>query len=174
MRNLNGNWRKITLWHRIYFLRNNRRVNLLVVYCFCVHHLCPIFSDICRLSSTPTASPPHHTLKMQNLDNRLASFNPITKPKSKAKPQFPLEASTHPHLTPRALAEAGFYHTPGSSSPSFDNCTCFLCNLELGGWDEDDDPFEEHAKRAGCAWAEMFCAVKIEKRKRDRSNGQYT
>ncbi|KIR27347.1 hypothetical protein I307_04157 [Cryptococcus deuterogattii 99/473] len=111
---------------------------------------------------------------MQNLDNRLASFNPITKPKSKAKPQFPLEASTHPHLTPRALAEAGFYHTPGSSSPSFDNCTCFLCNLELGGWDEDDDPFEEHAKRAGCAWAEMFCAVKIEKRKRDRSNGQYT
>ncbi|WVO18873.1 uncharacterized protein IAS62_000145 [Cryptococcus decagattii] len=111
---------------------------------------------------------------MQNLDNRLASFNAITKPKSKAKPQFPLEASTHPHLTPRALAEAGFYHTPGSSSPSFDNCTCFLCNLELGGWDEDDDPFEEHAKRAGCAWAEMFCAVKIEKRKRDRSNGQYT
>ncbi|OWZ66396.1 hypothetical protein AYX14_02878 [Cryptococcus neoformans] len=111
---------------------------------------------------------------MQNLDNRLASFDAVTKPKSKAKPQFPLEASTHPHLTPRALAEAGFYHTPGTSPPSFDNCTCFLCNLELGGWDEDDDPFEEHAKRAGCAWAEMFCAVKIEKRKRDRSDGQYT
>ncbi|WVO16612.1 hypothetical protein L204_104291 [Cryptococcus depauperatus] len=110
---------------------------------------------------------------MQNLDTRLFSFNAITKPKPKAKPAFPLSATTHPHLTPRALAEAGFYHSPGSSAASHDNCTCFLCNLELGGWDQDDDPFEEHAKRSGCAWAEMVCAVKIEKRKRDESNGQY-
>ncbi|WVQ83151.1 hypothetical protein IAT38_005289 [Cryptococcus sp. DSM 104549] len=111
---------------------------------------------------------------MQNLDNRLSSFSAILKPKTKAKRAFPLSPSSHPHLTPRALADAGFYHTPGPDEAAWDNCTCFLCNLELGGWDEEDDPFEEHAKRAGCAWAEMVCAVKIEKRKRDQGKGKYS
>ncbi|WWC59525.1 uncharacterized protein I303_102081 [Kwoniella dejecticola CBS 10117] len=111
---------------------------------------------------------------MQNLDARLASFEAITKPKSKAKPAFPLSSKTHPHLTADALSKAGFYHTPGSSEESLDNCTCFLCNVELGGWDEEDDPFQEHSRRGNCAWAEMICTVKIEKRKRDMSDGSYT
>ncbi|WVR04702.1 hypothetical protein IAU60_001713 [Kwoniella sp. DSM 27419] len=111
---------------------------------------------------------------MQNLDNRLASFEAVGKPKNKAKPAWPLSPSTHPYLTPDSLSEAGFYHTPGPSSESYDNCKCFLCNVELGGWDEEDDPFEEHARRGGCAWAEMVCGVKLEKRKRDASDGAYT
>ncbi|WRT64704.1 uncharacterized protein IL334_001638 [Kwoniella shivajii] len=111
---------------------------------------------------------------MQNIDSRLESFKAITKPKSKVKPAFPLKASTHPNLTPDALSKAGFYHTPGPSTESYDNCKCFLCNVELGGWDEDDDPFKEHARRGNCAWAEMVCTVKIEKRKRDQSDGSYT
>ncbi|WVQ75939.1 hypothetical protein IAR50_005574 [Cryptococcus sp. DSM 104548] len=105
---------------------------------------------------------------MQNVDNRQQSFNAVAKPRSKAKPPFPLNPKKYPHLTPDSLAQAGFYHTPGSAEGSLDNCKCFLCNLELGGWDEEDDPFEEHAKRSNCAWAEMVCAVKVEKRKRDR------
>ncbi|ODN79590.1 hypothetical protein L202_03537 [Cryptococcus amylolentus CBS 6039] len=105
---------------------------------------------------------------MQHLDNRQQSFNPVARPKSRAKPAFPLSPARYPHLTPDSLAQAGFYHTPGATEGSLDNCKCFLCNLELGGWDEEDDPFEEHAKRSNCAWAEMVCAVKVEKRKRDR------
>ncbi|OCF58741.1 hypothetical protein L486_03231 [Kwoniella mangroviensis CBS 10435] len=111
---------------------------------------------------------------MQHLDTRLQSFNAITKPKSKVKPAFPLTEKTHPNLTPDLLSQAGFYHTPGSTEESWDNCKCFMCNLELGGWDEGDDPFEEHSKRGNCAWADMVCTVKIEKRKRDRSDGAYT
>ncbi|WWD07597.1 hypothetical protein V865_005698 [Kwoniella europaea PYCC6329] len=111
---------------------------------------------------------------MQNLDTRLQSFNTIAKPKSKVKPGFPLTENTHPQLTPDLLSQAGFYHTPGSTEESWDNCKCFMCNLELGGWDEGDDPFEEHSKRGNCAWADMVCKVKIEKRKRDRSDGAYT
>ncbi|OCF32531.1 hypothetical protein I316_05711 [Kwoniella heveanensis BCC8398] len=111
---------------------------------------------------------------MQNSDNRLESFKAISKPKSKAKPAFPLSPSTHPQLTPEALSQAGFHHTPGSSSSATDNCKCFLCGVELGGWDEDDDPFQEHARRGNCAWAEMVCAVTLERRKRDQSDGKYT
>ncbi|WVW78366.1 hypothetical protein I302_100320 [Kwoniella bestiolae CBS 10118] len=110
---------------------------------------------------------------MQNLDTRLHSFEAIIKPKSKAKPAFPLTEATHPKLTPDLLSKAGFYHTPGTSEESWDNCKCFLCNLELGGWDEQDDPFEEHSRRGNCAWADMVCTVKVEKRKRDHSNGSY-
>ncbi|WWC68003.1 uncharacterized protein I206_101922 [Kwoniella pini CBS 10737] len=111
---------------------------------------------------------------MQNIDTRLASFEAIVKPKSKAKPAFPLDSKTHPHLTADSLARAGFYHTPGTSEDSWDNCKCFLCNVELGGWDEEDDPFEEHSRRGNCAWADMICTVKVEKRKRDASEGAYT
>ncbi|WVQ98132.1 hypothetical protein IAU59_005254 [Kwoniella sp. CBS 9459] len=111
---------------------------------------------------------------MQYSDSRAATFEAILKPKSKAKPAFPLSPTTHPLLTPDALAQAGFYHTPGSSSTATDNCKCFLCGVELGGWDEEDDPFEEHARRGNCAWADMVCSVKLEKRKRDQSKGKYT
>jgi hypothetical protein len=42
-----------------------------------------------------------------------------------------------------------------------------LCGVELGGWDPDDDPFEEHARRGGCAWGEIVCQVNA-----DRKNGK--
>jgi hypothetical protein len=108
------------------------------------------------MSSTPA---------MILLDARVASFEAITKPKSKAKPAFPLDPSVYPHLTPKNLAAAGFYHLPGPEADSFDTCSCFLCGLRLGGWDEDDDPFKEHVKRGSCAWAELVCQAKIRREK---------
>ncbi|WWD21562.1 hypothetical protein CI109_106048 [Kwoniella shandongensis] len=112
---------------------------------------------------------------MQNVDIRLASFNAITKPKTKARPAFPLTSSTHPHLTPRTLSEAGFYYTPEPSTSTLDTCTCFLCGLILATWDETDDPFEEHAARIDndCAWGEIFCAAKVERKKRVEGKGAY-
>lgn len=94
---------------------------------------------------------------MQCQDTRLHSYAAVLKPKSKAKPAWQLSPSTHPHLIPQRLAKAGFYHTPGSTEDSLDVVTCFLCKLQLGGWDEGDDPDVEHAKRGGCAWAKLVC-----------------
>lgn len=101
------------------------------------------------------------TFSMINHDARLASFDEITKPKSRAKPAFPLLPSQYPHLTPANLSAAGFFHSPGSDEESIDTCRCFLCGLKLGGWDEGDDPFEEHVKRGQCAWAEFICQPRV-------------
>lgn len=58
-----------------------------------------------------------------------------------------------------------------------DQCCCFTCGKKLGGWDETDDPYEEHWKRSegvagvggeddegddiACAWATSVCSVVI-------------
>jgi hypothetical protein len=111
-----------------------------------------------------TTMPPKATaLQMQMYDDRLASFEPITKPKTKARPGWPLDAKTHPLLTPANMASAGFYFSPGSNEDSGDNCACFLCGVQLGGWAEDDDPHKEHVDRGNCAWAETVCQVVLDK-----------
>lgn len=103
---------------------------------------------------------------MQVQDTRLASFAAILKPKTRAKPAFPLSPFTHPHLTPQNLAEAGFYHSTSQAAADLpDTCRCFRCDVALGGWDKGDDPFEEHLKRGGCAWAELVCWLKVDGRK---------
>lgn len=93
---------------------------------------------------------------------------------STAIPTWPLNSSTHPLLTSSNLAKAGFFYNPdlslsssSSSSKSIeidDQCKCFLCDAQLGGWDEQDDPYQEHFKRGEkkkCAWAMTVCAVVI-------------
>jgi hypothetical protein len=61
-----------------------------------------------------------------------------------------------------------------SSGETDDQCCCFTCGKKLGGWDETDDPYEEHWKRSegvavgagaeediACAWATAVCSVVI-------------
>ncbi|EGY16777.1 uncharacterized protein VDAG_07941 [Verticillium dahliae VdLs.17] len=66
---------------------------------------------------------------------------------------------TWPHarfLSPESLARAGFSWRPLDGSP--DNVQCFLCNKSLDGWEEGDDPLDEHVKHAPqCGWA--VCAA---------------
>ncbi|KAE8635951.1 hypothetical protein XENTR_v10002794 [Xenopus tropicalis] len=50
---------------------------------------------------------------------------------------WPLYAAANP----RALAQAGFYFTGGR-----DIVQCFSCEGCLGNWEENDDPWKEHAK----------------------------
>lgn len=65
-----------------------------------------------------------------------------------------------------------------SSANTDDQCCCFTCGKKLGGWDETDDPYEEHWKRSAavagsasdaddiaCAWATAVCSVVIHVRK---------
>ncbi|GAA95015.1 uncharacterized protein L969DRAFT_96006 [Mixia osmundae IAM 14324] len=60
-------------------------------------------------------------------------------------------------ITPRSLAEAGFYYSPSVGDE--DNATCFLCARSYGGWSEDDDATQEHFRHqqyAGeCAFAHL-------------------
>ncbi|EJD05359.1 uncharacterized protein FOMMEDRAFT_165810 [Fomitiporia mediterranea MF3/22] len=45
----------------------------------------------------------------------------------------------------KKMAKAGFVYTPQKEGD--DTATCFYCDLSLSGWDESDDPTEEHVKR---------------------------
>ncbi|KAL1843053.1 hypothetical protein VTJ49DRAFT_3188 [Mycothermus thermophilus] len=61
-----------------------------------------------------------------------------------------------PHKAPSAmeLAKAGFFFEPHPKSP--DNVVCFLCKKSLDGWEEHDDPVEEHLRHSPtCGWAIM-------------------
>ena len=50
------------------------------------------------------------------------------------------------------LAKAGFFYAPAENS--LDNARCFLCNVNLDGWEETDVPLREHLAHANlCAWA---------------------
>ncbi|KAM3508076.1 hypothetical protein MY10362_001422 [Beauveria mimosiformis] len=86
-------------------------------------------------------------------DGRLASFRKTTKKRGStagrgAKPlNWP-----HKQITPASLANAGFYFNPSPNNP--DNCTCFLCQKGLDGWEAGDDPLVEHLTHAShCGWA---------------------
>lgn len=50
------------------------------------------------------------------------------------------------------FAKAGFFFQPHPKSP--DNVVCFLCHKSLDGWEETDNPLEEHLKHSPtCGWA---------------------
>ncbi|KAH9941315.1 uncharacterized protein BXZ73DRAFT_88456 [Epithele typhae] len=62
-----------------------------------------------------------------------------------SKSKWPHDAVKGHGANSKALAKAGFVCS--SDSPGDDTAICLYCNLSLGGWDEDDDPYEEHVKR---------------------------
>ncbi|XP_069508918.1 baculoviral IAP repeat-containing protein 5.1-like [Ambystoma mexicanum] len=56
--------------------------------------------------------------------------------------------------TPENMAKAGFIHSPSQNEP--DVARCFFCLKELEGWEPDDDPWNEHARRsATCGFLSM-------------------
>jgi len=78
---------------------------------------------------------------------RLATFGPRTK---RSKSGWP-----HATPTPEDLAKAGFYYRPAAVSN--DNTICYLCERALDGWEEDDDPVQEHLKHSpDCGWAVLM------------------
>ncbi|MCJ1483005.1 hypothetical protein MMC06_003171 [Schaereria dolodes] len=95
------------------------------------------------------------SMGMETYAARLASFD-VAHPAAKKRTSSTKSAKTlkWPHKTPLPvqLAKAGFYYRPKASDP--DNTACFLCNNNLDGWEEDDDPITEHLKHSpNCGWA---------------------
>ncbi|KAI1497236.1 hypothetical protein F5X99DRAFT_28714 [Biscogniauxia marginata] len=89
-------------------------------------------------------------------DGRLASFQaaqPVARRASNAKGKAPKSlAWPHEQLDPEQLSRAGFFFAPTPEYP--DNTVCFLCTRRIGGWEESDNPFEEHLRLSPhCGWA---------------------
>ncbi|KAF5362388.1 hypothetical protein D9756_002189 [Leucocoprinus leucothites] len=101
---------------------------------------------------------------MECLQNRIESFNKPVRVQNASKTGAAKNIKwPHPPsfiAKPETLAEAGFYFDP--SYGDRDNVTCFVCGKELGGWEENDDPFEIHWNKCAktCAWAVVRCALK--------------
>lgn len=94
---------------------------------------------------------------------RLASFEvsipiPTKKRTSNAKGT---KSITWPHKSPspEELARAGFYYKPSVEAP--DNTICYMCERQLDGWEEEDDPIAEHSKHSSdCGWAILMDVTK--------------
>ncbi len=83
-------------------------------------------------------------MEYATLSARLATFDPPTK---RSKAGWP-----HKQPSAEAIAKAGFYYR--AESTGSDNVVCYLCERQLDGWEEDDDPVEEHLKHSPqCGWA---------------------
>ncbi|KAK4144553.1 uncharacterized protein C8A04DRAFT_11443 [Dichotomopilus funicola] len=82
------------------------------------------------------------------LENRLDSFQgpqPVSKGKASTAGGRGSKATSWPHKTLSPVA-------PHPKSP--DNVVCFLCQKSLDGWEETDNPLEEHLKHSPtCGWA---------------------
>ncbi|TFK90325.1 hypothetical protein K466DRAFT_517314 [Polyporus arcularius HHB13444] len=104
------------------------------------------------------------------------SSDPTRHPTSKAVEKARLETFSKvswPHdavkghgANSKALAKAGFICN--STEPGDDTALCLYCNLTLSGWDEDDDPYDEHLKRdkkkgTSCAFLQAYAGNSLGK-----------
>ncbi|KAF2436346.1 BIR-domain-containing protein [Tothia fuscella] len=97
---------------------------------------------------------PEGITTLQGRIDTFAVAHHITKRRaSSVKKRTPATVSwPHNFLLPAELARAGFFYKP--TGDSNDNCVCFICQRQLDGWEEGDDPVEEHIKHAPeCGWA---------------------
>ncbi|XP_026886167.1 baculoviral IAP repeat-containing protein 5b [Electrophorus electricus] len=79
--------------------------------------------------------------QMYNYERRLQSFS-----------DWPFREDCQ--CTPELMAKAGFVHCPSENEP--DVACCFYCLKELEGWEPQDAPWAEHAKRSpDCAFLQM-------------------
>lgn len=89
-------------------------------------------------------------------EGRVASFRPTPQATGRSSTAKAKASKTcqwpHRQLDPETFANAGFYFAPTPKYP--DNTACFLCDKNMGGWEEDDNPFVEHLRLSPhCGWA---------------------
>ncbi|KAG6033620.1 hypothetical protein E4U19_006337 [Claviceps sp. Clav32 group G5] len=94
-------------------------------------------------------------------ESRLASFQKTYKKRaSTAGGRGKTLSWPHKQIAPASLARAGFYFEPYIENP--DNCACFLCGKGMDGWEEGDDPLQEHLKHSPtCGWA-IYAAIEAD------------
>ncbi|RPA80451.1 hypothetical protein BJ508DRAFT_415435 [Ascobolus immersus RN42] len=91
---------------------------------------------------------------LQLYEKRLATFQSAYNPHRRNSAINKKQVLTWPipDLSIEKLAAAGFYYRPTIANQ--DNCVCYLCDKALDGWEEGDNPAEEHIRHAPyCGWA---------------------
>ena len=105
----------------------------------------------------------NHLLIMEVLQARIDSFKKSKRVKNPNKPSSTVTLKwPHPpdfKANPETLADAGFFYNPSYEGP--DSVTCYVCDKELEGWEDDDDPHAIHWKKCGqkCCWAAVRCGL---------------
>lgn len=94
-------------------------------------------------------------LKFDMADDGQWVFSKTRKPTSKSMEKARLQTFTKvnswPHqdkshgANPKSMAEAGFVFTPQHAGDDLSGC--LYCGTALSGWEDADDPWEEHRKR---------------------------
>jgi hypothetical protein len=102
---------------------------------------------------------------MDGLQARLQSFKKSKRVKNPTKSSTTTLKWPHPQdftANPATLAEAGFYYDPSYDDP--DNVTCFNCEKQLAGWEEEDDPYVIHWNKCAqtCCWAVVQCGLRAD------------
>ncbi len=82
--------------------------------------------------------------EMMLAEERLRSFG--------ASSDWPFDAASGSGCTPDKMAAAGFYLASTDAEP--DLVRCYYCRRELDGWEPEDDPWAEHARRE-CAYIKL-------------------
>ncbi|KIJ39066.1 hypothetical protein M422DRAFT_230911 [Sphaerobolus stellatus SS14] len=84
-----------------------------------------------------------------------------------------------PHNAPghgcnaKAMAKAGFVFTPDNVEGD-DTAACFYCDTSLSGWEAEDDPLVEHAKRPAAQDCAFIIALKEVQAAKVRPKGKRT
>ena len=89
--------------------------------------MCDVPDSIAENVEEPFACHAPYNPHMVNSDERLQSFTKT----------WPVKG----HVTPREMADAGFYYLDDS-----DRVICFYCGGGLKNWEPNDNPWYEHAK----------------------------
>lgn len=94
---------------------------------------------------------------VSHFQGRLDSFfveHHLSKRRASSVKKRTAQTVSWPHESPHPeeLARAGFFYKP--TGDSNDNCMCFVCQRQLDGWEQGDNPIAEHLKHAPrCGWA---------------------
>jgi hypothetical protein len=110
-----------------------------------------------------TIAPLQLNQRMEVLQARIDSFKKSRRVKNPNKPSSSVTVRwPHPldfKANPETLGAAGFFYNPSYDGP--DSVTCYFCDKELEGWEEDDDPHAIHWEKCGqtCCWAIVRCGL---------------
>ena len=87
-------------------------------------------------------------MDQMSIDNHLAMWSPVERRRSFKK--WPFNAKSSCSIA--KMTSAGFYHVPDPVER--DTARCFFCCRTICGFEESDDPVEEHMRRSkDCEYA---------------------
>ncbi|CDR40487.1 CYFA0S05e01046g1_1 [Cyberlindnera fabianii] len=133
------------------------------------HPHCPI--SLVHYYNTKRENGPIDWPTVEILGNPLSSESMEVRRATFAK-HWPFDNIPDAKPTTEKMVEAGFCYFPHDQGD--DLASCMYCGTSLEGWEEQDDPMEEHSKRAkgrGCYYLDMLAKNNERKRLSEELQG---